>query len=188
MQNTHLILAKKILNTMSALNVKEFNQMYANRSKDELIQFMIETIDGLLEEEIQYGISRLCKEQKLVNFGGFRKLCESPGVWQSPIEAWEDVLNYEKNIIHKIQLVTYEVMERVKTIHNQEYLYIARSTFMDLYAKAVEKQRSSYLYPKYWERPVNSKKRISIDTSHNRVSMPDKVREDLAAILKKSCR
>ena len=79
-------------------------------------------------------------------------------------------------------------MERVKTIHNQEYLYIARSTFMDLYAKAVEKQRSSYLYPKYWERPVNSKKRISIDTSHNRVSMPDKVREDLAAILKKSCR
>ena len=99
MQNTHLILAKKILNTMSALNVKEFNQMYANRSKDELIQFMIETIDGLLEEEIQYGISRLCKEQKLVNFGGFRKLCESAGVWQSPIEAWEDVLNYEKNIV-----------------------------------------------------------------------------------------
>ena len=91
MQNTHLILAKKILNTMSALNVKEFNQMYANRSKDELIQFMIETIDGLLEEEIQYGISRLCKEQKLVNFGGFRKLCESAGVWQSPIKAWEDV-------------------------------------------------------------------------------------------------
>lgn len=184
MQNNYLISAKKVLNTMATIHAKEFNQMYVNRTKDELMELMQMTLEGLCEEEIEYGILRMCKDQKIVNFGGFRKLCESAGVWQSPIEAWEDVINYEKNKINRIQLVTYEVMERVKTIYNQEYTYVVRNTFMDLYAKAVEKQRSLYLYPEYWERPSRVKSQ-STDTIHNRVSMPDNVRNDLMALLKK---
>lgn len=186
MENTYLINAKKVLNTMATIYAQEFNQMYQNKNKnkDELVALMVMALEGLLKEEIEYGISRLCQGQKILNFGSFRKLCEGAGVWLSPIEAWEEVIKYEKNEINRIQMVTHEVMGRVKTIYNQDYSFVVRNTFIDFYAKAVEKQRGLSLYPKYWERPSRVK-RQPIDTTHNRVGMPDNVRNELMALMKR---
>lgn len=174
--------AKNILNAMDTLFSYEFRQNYADKSNDELLDIMMVTLEGLSDVEIEYGYQQMCKYHKLPNFGKFRKFCEDAGIWKSPLEAWNEALEYEKNKIDKIQLVTREVMIKNNNIFGSDYSFSARNCFIELYVKAVVEKRSVSTVPEIWLRPQRGKKEIVVEK--DRVTMPVEIKNILKSAIK----
>lgn len=178
--------AKDVLNTISSIFSSEFEKKYSHYTDEELLNWMIKTLHGICEEEIEYGRDLLYTRVEMPSFAEFRKLCMSKGVWMSSQAAWRVILKYENKSIDKIPLVVKEAIDEIKLVHgvtvelNNSWI---KNDFIDIYEKLVEEKRASYPpQVEYWNRPRNVKQN---SLSKEKIPMPPYLYDEVARVLKK---
>ncbi|GAA5556965.1 hypothetical protein Asch01_01681 [Acinetobacter schindleri] len=132
--------AKRILTTMSVCFITMFDKKYGNVHSDVLIELMNNAIEGLLPEEIDYGLKEMCKQKFMPEFGGFRTLCEEANIWKSPEDAWNEAIQYEKMSINYINTVVKKVSDSIKRSQG-DLLLQDKKYFMNRYHQEVELER-----------------------------------------------
>lgn len=133
--------SKYILNLMSNFFVVMFEKAYGHIDSKRLIEMMDNAIDGLLPEEIEYGLKEMCKQKFMPNFGGFRALCEEANIWKSGECAWDEVIQYEKMNINHINTVVKRVIDLIKSSQTNDYLQ-DKKHFIKKYQQEVAFERS----------------------------------------------
>lgn len=133
--------SKDILNMMSTFFVVMFEKAYGHVDSKILIELMDNAIDGLLPEEIEYGLKEMCKQKFMPNFGAFRALCEEANIWKSPECAWDEAIQYEKMNINHINTVVKRVSDSIKD--SQGGLCVQeKKLFIQKYLKEVTFERN----------------------------------------------
>lgn len=151
--------AKRILTAMSVCFITMFDKKYGNVQSDVLIELMNNAIEGLLPEEIDYGLKEMCKQKFMPEFGGFRALCEEANIWKSPEDAWNEAIQYEKMSINYINTVVKKVSDLIKRSQG-DLLLQDKKYFMNKYHQEVELERKLGNRPTLYIRPYEKNYQI----------------------------